>query len=82
MVQERCREASISKSQLAGWGTSHELAALHKMPHDSELFQKILKGLPFNMDWDEEDHLTLLFDALLLKGERRPMFFTISSCGG
>ena len=63
MGQERSREASINKSLVAGWGTSHELAALHNMPHDSELFQNILTGLPFNMDWDEEDHLTLLFDT-------------------
>jgi hypothetical protein len=63
MGQEKCREASVHKSLVAGWGTSHELAALHNMPHDSELFQNILKELPFNMDWDEEDHLTLLFDT-------------------
>jgi hypothetical protein len=63
MGQEKCREASVHKSLVAGWGTSHELAALHNMPHDSELFQNILKELPFNMDWNEEDHLTLLFDT-------------------
>jgi len=61
MGQERCREASIHKSQVAGFGTSHELAALHNMPHDGELFQALLKELPYDMDWDEEDHLTLLF---------------------
>ena len=48
------RESTIEKAQKAGFGTSVALAALHDMPHDSELFQDLLTDVPFDYNWNEE----------------------------
>ena len=54
LFQEKKRENTIEKAQKAGFGTSYALAALHDMPHDSELFQDLLTDVPFDYNWNEE----------------------------
>ena len=54
VFQEKKRESTIEKAQKAGFGTSYALAALHDMPHDSELFQDLLSDVPFDYNWNDE----------------------------
>ena len=54
VFQEKKRESTIEKAQKAGFGTSHALAALHDMPHDSDLFQELLGDMPFDYNWDDQ----------------------------
>ena len=54
VFQEKKRESTIEKAQKAGFGTSFALAALHDMPHDSELFQDLLTDVPSDYNWNAE----------------------------